>query len=324
MAVAAITAVACSKNEKTESASIHPNSFSVAMADLQNGNETKTGLIEEGGQYNKLVWAAGDQLYITTSGEIGGKGGTSFNYATYVTSDSGTTVANFSKKDGSIEIPGTGDYVAIYSGACDYSVLNGYIFRTATSNYIQAAIPVNQVYVENGIAPNAMPMYAYGDDLNNLNFKLLGNVLRFNLYNGDGSKVIKIKSIELTAGGSSSHRGIAGAFGIHVTMLDQDPSSNTGVWITTASSNQGSDHINYSCGSGITLSTDDENPTAFNVVISRTNPTPSDEITARFTYSVNDGADTYKDIVLTNFDQTKREALGKIYTFTPAKDVASW
>ena len=320
MAATVVVSAACSKTEAPKSTN-EVKTISVKMAELQNDDETKTELAPLDGIYKKLVWSATDKIYVSTTGEITAKGGQSFTYSTYTLySGSGTTEATFT----GLSPAGTGKYVAVYTGACDYDVLNEVILFTKNDTYFQAAIPVNQTYVENGIAQYAMPMYACGADLDNLSFKLMGNVLRFNLYNGDGGKVIKIKSIKLTAGGEMKSRGIAGPFAIEVAELESGIDNVFGIWNVNGTSAKGSDHVNYSCGDGVLLSTDPGKPTAFNVVISRTRPTNEEPITARFTYNVDGGADTYKDIVLTNLNQTKRLALGKIYTFTPAQNVASW
>lgn len=331
MVVAALAAVACSKNEIPEAVSNHPDSFSVAMTDLQNGDVTKTGLVEDGGKYNKLVWSSGDQLYITTTGELGAKDGTNFTYATYVTSDSGTTEASFSKKAESIEIPGTGNYVVVYTKAIDYGPepdtygVIGKLFNSTLAAYLQASVPVNQNYVANGIEPYAMPMYAYGADLADLHFTLLGNVVRLNL-NNTGANTIKITSITLSTESAAKNDVIAGPFAFTIATQLGTPETAYGIWSGIGTYAKGSNHVTYTCsGDGVELSS---TATAFNIVISRFHNADSaaggeTDIKATINYTVNGEAQTPKQFTLSSLNQTKRAALGKIYSFN-TKDTKDW
>ena len=320
MAVALMAAAACSKNEADRSEN-NVNSFSVKMVQPVGDADTKTAFVLDNGKYNKLVWSAGDKLYVTRGSEVSHDG--TKRYATYTIDAGGSTEGTFSLTDG--EIPeGSGKYLAFYTAPLDVSggSYYGHVVNAPT-HHLQAAIPSMQTYVENGIQQYGMPMYGVGDDLDHLTFYLLGNVLRFNLYNG-GSDVIKIKSIKLSTATGDANNGIAGSFAFDQSDVNgKNPVDAFGIWATTSVNHMGTCEITYSCGSGVALSTDSANPTVFNTVVSRRHSGGDSDITARFTFTVNDGTEQYKDVVLTNLTQTKRAALGKIYSF-PAKDASTF
>lgn len=321
MATVAV-AVACSKSETPANES-NVKSFTVDIAQLQNGNDTKTAFVLDGGKYNKLVWHDGDKLYVTRQSNA--DNGPSAEYATYTIASGGNTTGTFNLTGGAWN--GIGTYVAFYSGPIDVSeaAYYGQVVK-ANTKHLQAAIPSKQTYVENGIQQYGMPMCGIGPDLEHLTFYLLGNVIRFNLYNG-GSDPIKIKSITLfTSDTGSPSNGIAGAFafvGAEQLAESADPTDAFGIWAATSINKMASRTINYSCGDGVTLSTNSVEPTVFNVVISRRNGGGNENITARFTYTVGGSPEKTKDIELTNLTQTKRNALGKIYAF-PAKDASTF
>ena len=318
MASAIVIAMSACSKAGVENTAENPASFTVKMAELQNDDETKTGFAPGS---NTLVWGAGDKLYITRKSEIYGKGKT-FPYATYdLASGAGASMADFVKNAGSIDIPGTGVYVALYSGATDYGTGGTpMVCNSPSSNYFLASVPTNQAYVPGGIAPYTMPMVAVSSTLSLMSFKCIANVLRFNLYNG-GAKPIKIKSIELsTDSGDRDRNGIAGPLALYTdnTVSPYDTGDVYGIWMTTHPLAQGSNTISYNCSASPNLSTDSANPTVFNIVFSSTHYSSnggSSLITAKFTYSVDGGADQVKEIVLTNITKAKRNAMGKLYSY---------
>ena len=339
MALAICALSACSKVENNEGLT-SPNSITVSMPELVDGNETKTGLVSNGSGYNKLVWTTGDKIYITRYSELyhdGVKHGNDFSYATYnLSAGASTTEATFTPVG---PIPGSGKYVAMYTGAVDCGPTTGNIFNSSNGSsdisFYIGSIPSVQSYVENGIAPFTMPMVAYADNIEEekLNFQFMGDVLRFNLYNG-GTPEIQVKNITLTTEeGFNRGNGIAGpfAFTIQTDGTFLSPETAFGVWATdrtgTTTLSEGSRTIYYDCSASDYLSRDSAHPTEFNVVVSRTIGRLDSVglITASFTYRVSgETEDRVKVIVLNNLTAPKRIALGKIYNFIPAQNVSSW
>lgn len=335
MALAVLAA--CSKVTPDQEIS-SPKSITIAMPELVDGDDTKTELVSDGSRYNKLVWTTGDKIYITRYSELYSGGtthGIDFSYATYnLTAGASTTEATFTPVG---PIPGTGKYVAMYTGAvdCGPAAAVGLIFNAPLTGYYLASIPSEQSYVANSIAPYTMPMVAVADNIEGekLEFQFLGDVLRFNLYNG-GSPEIQVKNITLTTEeGTNQHNGIAGpfAFQIRTDGTFVSPETAFGIWASDAAGTKakGWRTINYDCSASPNLSKDSSHPTEFNVVVSRNygriNGGSLGLITATFTYRVNgEASDRTKVIVLDNLNHSKRLALGKIYNFSPAKDVSSW
>ena len=324
-AVVAIVTVACTKNELPEISS-EVQSFTVSMPELNKETDTKTGLVLDGGKYNKLVWKNGDQLYVAYQSSLTGHG-TDFIYDTYTTTNDGTTEAVFTKTSGSAT--GSGDYVVVYTGPTDYGKGIGEIFNAQLNQYFTVSIPTHQTYVANGIAPLTMPMYAKSASLDDLSFECCGNIVRLNLYNG-GSDVIKVTGITLstTDPGNTGYNTIGGPFAFIISKIDTDTlKEQYGIWSAIGSSDNGSNSITLDCGEGTTLSTDSEAPTSFNIVISRYHYNAPEAggtsyIKATIAYELNGVAQTAKEVTLTSLIQDKRKELGKIYSFK-SKDILS-
>lgn len=319
-ALAAIAAVACTKKADVEMPKAI-DSFTVSMGEVKNEGDTKTELIWDGEKYNKLVWTAGDKLYVTRASVLGNHG-TDFPYATFETSNNQVTEAIFTKAEGSIDIPGTGKYVVMYTSAADYGHVGALLHTTDNDTYCWLSVPVNQSYVENGIGQGVMPMIGRGDSLDDIRLECAGNILRFNLYNSDAlTTAIKITRIVLTAS-DNTLGNIGGIFNVNTTSY---PSS--GVLYGLYKHPSSSQTVTLDCGAGVTLET---TPTPFNIVVtshrgaSGSTDISSTSVSATIYYTVDDGTEQpYGPVTLSKLTGTKRNSLGNIYSFT-AKDAAAF
>lgn len=326
-----MVASACSKIDKE--ITCNPETFTVAMPALEDGDATKTGLNYDdvSGRYNKLVWKAGDKVYGMRASVLATNHKDMANHiATYNLNGGAETIDGSFIHDGGHALEGEDKLLLMYTGACDVAPLNGTLLSTSSvTAYIQLAIPANQTWVANGIAAETMPMFSYSNDFEDADFHLLGNVLRFNVYN-DGKDDIKITHIHLETE-TGTDNGIAGPFAINTseTGTMENVRAAFGMWAYSPSSSATpSFTVEYDCSASGEISKDSANPTAFNVVISRRSGGGNSNITATFTYVVKEsgeyGDPKQKAIVLGNLTRDKRNQLGKIYNFTPAKNVASW
>lgn len=139
-----------------------------------------------------------------------------------------------------------GSILAVYP-ASSGSVVND------TFYYIK--YPESQVYAENSIAPNTLPVFAYGEDRSSLRFKHLEGVLRLEVYIDEAVPA----AIERVSVGSSS-----------VICGDHRfAKSNPGYFYGKTFSNTASKKVVYDA-ERVTLSTDQANPTVVNIVVAAT------------------------------------------------------
>lgn len=308
--------VACTKiNDSNNVPASKIDSFTISMANLSDGKESKTTFIEYSGKYNKLVWQANDQLYVTRTAAIPHHGN-SFSYATFKTTTGGGTTALFDYVEGDIPA-GEGNYAVAYTGTVDFGACNGFKFNSNHVDYAQVFIPKDQEYVENGIKANTMPMYGFGPSLNNLTLKCAGNVVRLNLYSTAANT--RINKIKLETVDADNRSLIAGPFAIDSPESDLiETNVNWGMWSVASYS---SNIIEYDCTDSGYLSSSSETPTAFNIVISRYKSGGEKNITATIYYSIDGGEEKTRVKVLSNLDQTQRQKLGYIFNFS-AKNIA--
>lgn len=319
IAFASVLAVSCVKDNIADSdKSGLPTSFTVSMPSLDNGVETKTGLIKDVYEkYNKLVWTSGNTIYVTTEEELRDNG-SSFDYARYSTTGSGSTATFIYQSETGSITEGT-NYVAIYTQDEDHGPRG-----TGSNGYYRAYIPTEQHYVANGIDNGVMPMQAYGN-LEELNFNCLGNIIRLNLKNTGGS-IIRISRIDLNSAGDGLRDAISGNFALRVAegYPGKAPRYQYGLYKTSAG--QSRKYINYYIDTPVTLG---PTATAFNIVFSRYHGQTDDDfdksmnITATIYYTVNGGSVQTKDLPLTGLNLDRIKELGKIYTFKE-KDTSSW
>ena len=320
-AIAAVAAVACTKNAGVESAE-PVDSFTLSMGDVQLDDETKTELILDGGKYNKLVWSAGDKVYVTKKSLA--ESVSPLPYAIYETSKDKVVRADFNLAGGDDISAGTGKYLVAYTSPIDYGQYSGEAMVRITSssgnNYILLSTPVNQTYVANGIGQGVMPMVGVGTTLENVQLHCAGNILRFNLYNSQtASKTIKITKIVLK-GDTQYLSFIGGAIAVYV---DADGYSFGDIYGTFSNAQRSSRTVTLNCGTGVQLGA---TATPFNVVISACVGAGSliGYLSATIYYTVNGGAEqTYGPVELTNLPGGKRKSFGHIYSFT-AKDVSAF
>lgn len=312
-ALTVFSLVACTKiNDSNNVPASKIDSFTISMANLSDGKESKTTFIEDGGKYNKLVWQANDQLYVTRTAAIPSHA-TSFSYATFKTTTGGETTSLFDYVEGDIPA-GEGNYAVAYTGTVDFGACDGRKFNSNNNLYAQVFIPKDQEYVENGIKANTMPMYGFGPSLNNLTLKCAGNVVRLNLYSTAANT--HINKIELETVDANTNSFIAGPFAID--NPERDLIENFGMW---AVASYASNKIEYDCTDSGYLSTSSLTPTAFNIVISRHKSGGEKNITATIYYSIDDGEEKKRVKVLSNLDQAQRKKLGYIFNFS-AKNIA--
>ena len=315
--IAALSLVACTKmndNETPEAV----KSFTVSMPDLSNGSDTKTYLTTNAyDKYNKLVWTAGDKLFITRQSHVTGHGN-DFNYETYTAATGGNISSEFnydSKSYPSYDLAtGSGDYLALYSDK-DLQDIHG-----GSATYVNLYIPGTQTYVANGIAPYTMPMYGKAANLNDISMKCAGNILRFNFkIKAEETHTYKITKIVLSAGGSTEFRAIAGRVAIEQARLF-DGATNKGFYGTYK---YGSSlyEVTLDCGAGVTLTT---TATPFNIVFSHHFGAVGESLaeatlTAQVYYTVDGGAETAGPVidVATKLDATTstRKSTGVIFNF---------
>ena len=335
MAAMVVAFVACNREEQPQAENTNTiKSFSVSMPVMSNGTETKTGLYDDSG-VEKLVWKTGDRIYVARASEVAGLQGYSVAYETFSTDANNTQTATFTTTGSGIEADTK--YIVAYTGPTTTGPNAGKILATSSANYIHVDVPSNQTYVEDGIAPLTMPMYAFGSELHNLAFHCLGNIVRLNLYSSIAN--VKVTRITLSSAIADNLEGgrwnaIAGDYAIWTTNLESLASYDTsfGLYNPYATTGTASGTVVLDCSSSDPLSSDSADPTAFNIVISRRSNGVYDgtenfsggtsNITATIEWTKNGDVQTPKVVELTNLTRERRVLLGQIFNFG-AKDIIS-
>ena len=323
-AIIAVATVACSKNEQPGQDSTNRiESFTMSMPDMQNGTETKTGLILAGGKYNKLVWKEYDELVVTTQEELNAKGGNEFYYNTYYTTSNNVDVADFQYKSQT-----GGDFAT----GTNYAV-----FYTLGSNprrhvtFMAVEVPPTQSYAENSIQSGRMPMLGYGPDLKSMSMKCLANIVRLQFYSTEDNVTITSITLESTVTGSGTDNGkyaIAGPIALDKSKLASyvaDPTT-TSLWSIDSII---SSSINYNCTGSDPLADNAGAATAFNIVISDNNKDVKDEfdnepyqIRATINWKKAGVAQTARVKILASLTAEQRSKTGTVFTF-PAVDISN-
>lgn len=181
-----------------------------------------------------VKWSEGDEIGVLNAGE--------WTKKTYTLSDgAGTASGTFRSSDGAAE----GPILAVYPAS----------FGSVVSTTYYVTYPELQVYAENNIAPNTLPMFAYGEDRSALHFKHMAGVLRLEVYT-DELVPVGIDRVTVTSGSVIC--------GDHYFAQ-----SSPGYFSGKTASNTSSKKVMYDAG-GVTLSTDPANPTVFHIVVAAT------------------------------------------------------
>lgn len=253
------------------------DSFTVSVSG-QNA-ETKTCI-----DGTSFKWTSGDELLVSTT-KIVDAGGVA-SYKVYTTTADKEETATFTSANPVGTLPDGEKYIVMYSGTVDAGskAFMGQRFDATNDNsayYLFASVPSQQTYSADGLAPYTMPMYAVTSSLDNVKMTSLATIVRIKLY-GTGSE--KIKRIKLTstngyyiAGTYAIGKQTTGAGGALYTQdaYDVFSAGNNyfGMWNEqSTSSNSGSLDVTLDCGAnGVTVSSDENSPTEFNLVIAHRN-----------------------------------------------------
>ena len=127
--------------------------------------------------------------------------------------------------------------------------------ESAKNLYLKYSFPKNQNYVENGIEDNIMPLYAYGDALDNMQVYYCGSILSIQLYS-KSTEDVYVSEIDV-----ASPSVLAGDFYVNCYTTPTNPCKSP--WSGNANKS-----IKLSVGgSGVLLSKDREHPTVFNLLV---------------------------------------------------------
>lgn len=267
----ALVMISCTQEEPTIEQQDVVSSFTVSIS---GSDGTRTCLPED-----SFLWTSGDELLVSTTGKVVGSGGLS-EYSVYTTTADKTSSATFTSSFPIATCKSGEKYIVMYSGSVDVgkSSFVGHRFDAATGyDYIFASIPSKQTYSADGLAPYTMPMYAVTESLDDVKLTSLGTIVRLKLYGSEGEK---IRNIKLTSGNGYYISGTyalgttaSSAGGVSYdndayTVFDEDD-CYFGMWNeASTTSNWGSLDVTLDCGEeGVTLSSDPNNPTVFNIVI---------------------------------------------------------
>ena len=222
----AVAAMLCIGCTKTSDES-KSNEKATLSASIENVN-TKTTL-----NGVEVKWSKDDQIALYSNSDISKK-------VYDLTSGSGEKKALFSGD----AIAGD-RFVAVYPASAASYYSTGYSVRILT--------PETQNYVENGISTNLLPMLAEGTTLANMKFKYIGGILRIQLY--ATGETTKISSITFAPAQIDQA----------VRYTDFYVNSNWGT-IYPYGAKPSENNIVLNCSTPVTLSSDIEKPTVFNIV----------------------------------------------------------
>lgn len=196
----------------------------------------------------KVYWAEGDALGVV---EYTGKDSLLNKSITYnIATGAGSQIATFTSPTGIT----TDKFLAVYPASGGFPSVKNFLLP----------LPATQTYVENGIANNTLPMYAFSEDPMHLSFKYAASVLRVPVYaDAAGEKVARVTvSISEIDRGNYSYP-LAGTLYFSTANWGQFYGFSSGVKTTSIVYNMNDTE----------LSTDPENPTVLNIVVGANGPT---------------------------------------------------
>ena len=194
----------------------------------------------------KVYWAEGDALGVAEYREKDENMPTPITYN--IATGPGSQIATFTSPTGIT----TNKFLAVYPASC---------YRDG--RFLKLPLPDTQTYVENGIANNMLPMYAFSEDPMHLSFEYAASVLRVPVYADVAGE--KVASVTVSISGIDRSNGsypLAGTLYFATT--------NWGLFYGFASSVD-TTSIVYNMN-GTELSTDPENPTVLNIVVGASGP----------------------------------------------------
>lgn len=206
----------------------------------------------------KVYWAEGDALGVVEYRASGENMTTPITYN--IATGAGSQIATFTSPIGIA----TDKFLAVYPAS-------GY--RSGT--FLMLPLPATQTYVENGIANNTLPMYAFSEDPKHLSFKYAASVLRVPVYaDAAGEKVARVTvSISKIDRGNDSYP-LAGTLYFATANWGKFYGFSSGVTTTSIVYNMNDTE----------LSTDPENPTVLNIVVGANGPTKTYNILQGLTF----------------------------------------
>lgn len=238
-------AVACSK-EVVETAKTEPSKGYIC-ATIDEPQDSKVTISGN----NSVTWNDADVLYALNYDQWLAQTNWSQGYRYDISSGQGTTRAVFVPNDPTKIAEGSGTYFAIESPV-------KHQFRgTGGTMYLEYTIPAEQEYSPTGsFNGDYIPLYAYGDALDDMSFHYAACLLKLQLYS---SSAMTIKSIEL-----STDKECTGAFYVNgktpstlcYGRIDGNPDSPVSITLPEG---------------GITLSSSSSSPTVVNFVIALRN-----------------------------------------------------
>ena len=237
----------------------------------EESDDTKTTLGAKSGTSYPVLWSAGDVI------TLNGTAATEFTPA----SGNATATAKFK----------------VTNLAAPYN----FLYRGVSGQSNQVTFPASQAYVANGFDPEAMPMYASVNSLNdNITFFHVASLLKFSI---TGEK--KIDSVTLTA--IDGTKSLSGTFTIGATDGFLNGS------LTPAN---GGGTINYNFGSHIQLS---ETPFVFYVAI------PAGYYEGGIALEILDNDSGHMNVTVMDYPEAYTLAAGKVIefdnvTYIPAKE----
>ena len=225
----------------------------------------------------KVYWAKGDALGVV---EYRAKGENMPTPITYnIATGAGLQIATFTSPTGIT----TDKFLAVYPASGCY--------RDGTCLFLP--LPATQTYVENGIANNMLPMYAFSEDPMHLSFKYAASVLRVPVYaDVAGEKVARVTVSVSGIDKPNDSYPLAGTLYFATANWGKFYGFSSGVTTTSIVYNM----------NGTELSTDPENPTVLNIVVGASGP--------RTTYNILKGLTFF-------FESTD----GRSFTKTKASDL---
>lgn len=153
---------------------------------------------------------------------------------------------------------GSGEKKALFSGNAIEGTKYLAVFPYSSAKYfavgksVRISTPSEQTYVPNGISSDLLPMIADGNSLENMQFQYLGGILRIKLYATDGTQISKITFTPIEPSQA-------------VRYTDFYVNSNWGT-INPYGGKPSENSIVLNCTTPVTLSSNSENPTVFNIV----------------------------------------------------------